>query len=349
MSDHSPREREREQRSGSRDRRGDGRGQSNSSERRGRSRSREDRRNKDPETFTQIYVAKLSRRTRDDDLKDAFSKFGKINQVVLKNAFAFIDYDTHEGAVLAVKEMNGKTFVNGEELVCQEGREERQGHRTMMCAIIVKEAVIGKFIPVKEQLVITHIFYGGRMSADTGEKVEIEEDLDLDLIDATEEIRNLILIHGYSRSRSPRGGRRGGFRERSSSFRGGRGDSRSRDLKEGRCFGCGKRGHMKRHCPELGGGRSRSRSRGGGNRFRDTKRNGGGRHHSRSGSSSRSRGARDNKRRSHARSSSRGSARRSPSRGARGSYSRNPERGGENPRSYHNGNDASMHGSKLSN
>lgn len=116
MSDHSPRARE--ARSSSRERRGGG-GHSASAERAARSRSREDRRNKDPETYTQVYVAKLHRRTREDDLKESFSKFGKIKQVVLKAAYAFIDYEDHESAVAAVKEMNGVTFVNGEELVVE--------------------------------------------------------------------------------------------------------------------------------------------------------------------------------------------------------------------------------------
>jgi len=37
----------------------------------------------------------------------------------LKHTYAFIDYGDHEAAELAVKEMNGKAFVNGEELVVE--------------------------------------------------------------------------------------------------------------------------------------------------------------------------------------------------------------------------------------
>jgi arginine/serine-rich splicing factor 7 len=61
----------------------------------------------------------LSRRTREEDLKDGFSKFGRIKQIVLKAAYAFIDFEDHESAVQAVKEMNGKPFVNGEELIVE--------------------------------------------------------------------------------------------------------------------------------------------------------------------------------------------------------------------------------------
>jgi RNA recognition motif-containing protein len=115
-------------RSQSRERNGNGREPSrerrDSAERgrsheRDRSRSREDRRNRDPDAFTQVYVAKLHRRTREDDLRDAFSKFGKIKNLVLKQSYSFIDYEDHEAAVAAVKEMNGKAFVNGEELVVE--------------------------------------------------------------------------------------------------------------------------------------------------------------------------------------------------------------------------------------
>lgn len=122
---HSPRERNGEERSPSRDeRKSTERGRSRDRSR-DRSREREDRRGKDTENFTQVYIAKLHKYTRESDLQDAFSKFGKIKQIVLKHAYAFIDFEDHEAAVQAVKEMDGKTFVNGEELVVeQSGREK---------------------------------------------------------------------------------------------------------------------------------------------------------------------------------------------------------------------------------
>lgn len=79
-----------------------------------------DKRDKDPESFTQVYVAKLHRRTREDDLKEAFSAFGKIKGIILKHTYAFIDFEEHEAAEKAIKEMNRKTFVNGEELVVEQ-------------------------------------------------------------------------------------------------------------------------------------------------------------------------------------------------------------------------------------
>jgi RNA recognition motif-containing protein len=37
----------------------------------------------------------------------------------LKHAYAFIDFEDHEAADRAIKEMNGKSFVNGEDLVVE--------------------------------------------------------------------------------------------------------------------------------------------------------------------------------------------------------------------------------------
>ena len=75
---------------------------------------------RDPERFTQIYVARLSRSTRERDLEEAFLKFGKIKEVVMKHAYAFIDFAEHDGAVQAIKQMNGKPFGSTEELCVEQ-------------------------------------------------------------------------------------------------------------------------------------------------------------------------------------------------------------------------------------
>ena len=70
-------------------------------------------------------------------MQDKFSEYGKIKQVTLKHAYAFIDYEDHESAVRAIKEMDRKTFINGEELVVeQSGREKtlRLGMMTHDCS-----------------------------------------------------------------------------------------------------------------------------------------------------------------------------------------------------------------------
>jgi len=91
-----------------------------SEERERRSRSRSSGRGDKRDTaMTQVYVAKLHRRTNEDDIRDAFSKYGRIKQIVVKHSYAFVDYENPEDASKAIREMDGKTFVNGEELVVE--------------------------------------------------------------------------------------------------------------------------------------------------------------------------------------------------------------------------------------
>lgn len=94
---------------------------------RDRSRSRDrnpERKERERESTTQIFVTKLHRNTNESDLKEAFSKFGKIKDISMKRGYAFIDFEEPESAEKSVKEMHRKTFVNGEELVVEEsGRE----------------------------------------------------------------------------------------------------------------------------------------------------------------------------------------------------------------------------------
>ena len=72
-------------------------------------------------------------------MQDKFSKFGSIKEVILKRSYAFIDFEEHESAAAAVNEMNGKVFVNGEELtVEQSGRKivlsKRTGSKHIDCS-----------------------------------------------------------------------------------------------------------------------------------------------------------------------------------------------------------------------
>jgi RNA recognition motif-containing protein len=58
----------------------------------------------------------LNRETGKSDIMNNFSKFGNITNINLKDHFAFVDFDDHEAATQAIKEMNGKTFIHGEVL-----------------------------------------------------------------------------------------------------------------------------------------------------------------------------------------------------------------------------------------
>ena len=74
-----------------------------------RSRGRMSPREKTEEAFTQVYVAGISRSTTAKDLEEVFEVCGQINEIVMKNKYAFIDFKSHADAVDAVKNLHGKT------------------------------------------------------------------------------------------------------------------------------------------------------------------------------------------------------------------------------------------------
>lgn len=53
---------------------------------------------------------------------EEFGKFGKIKKCTLKDHYAFVCYESHEAAVEAVKEMDGRKFLYGEILKVQQSR-----------------------------------------------------------------------------------------------------------------------------------------------------------------------------------------------------------------------------------
>lgn len=75
-----------------------------------------------PDTFTQIHISKLDRKTGMTDIEREFSAFGKIRNLTMKLHYAFVDYEDHECAVEAVRKMNRSSFVNGEFLNVQQSR-----------------------------------------------------------------------------------------------------------------------------------------------------------------------------------------------------------------------------------
>lgn len=69
-----------------------------------------DVRDANPETFTQVYVSRLSRRLGEADIEDAFAKFGTIKKITMKQYFAFVDYEDHASAVDAIGALNQTMF-----------------------------------------------------------------------------------------------------------------------------------------------------------------------------------------------------------------------------------------------
>ena len=92
---------------------------------RGRSDSRDRRMSpgdKQEDSFTQIYVAGISRTTTADELEKLFEPCGQIRDIIMKNKYAFIDFKDHRDAVDAIKRLNGKSHY-GDTLIVEQSRK----------------------------------------------------------------------------------------------------------------------------------------------------------------------------------------------------------------------------------
>lgn len=62
---------------------------------------------------TRVYVGKLPYDTRERDIEKFFKGYGRLREVLIKDGFAFIEFDDHRDADDAVYELNGKDFPGG--------------------------------------------------------------------------------------------------------------------------------------------------------------------------------------------------------------------------------------------
>jgi len=61
--------------------------------------------------MSKLYVGRISERTRERDLEDLFSKFGKITCIELKLGYAFVEFEDRRDAEDALKEVHGTDFL----------------------------------------------------------------------------------------------------------------------------------------------------------------------------------------------------------------------------------------------
>jgi arginine/serine-rich splicing factor 4/5/6 len=54
-----------------------------------------------------VFVGGVAPRTTERTLDEFFSKYGKIDRIVMKNGFSFVEYENQEDALEAVKNLNG--------------------------------------------------------------------------------------------------------------------------------------------------------------------------------------------------------------------------------------------------
>jgi arginine/serine-rich splicing factor 7 len=60
------------------------------------------------ERTARLYIGRLSSRTRERDLEDAFYKFGRIRDVSIKAGFGFVEFEDERDAEDAVRDMDGR-------------------------------------------------------------------------------------------------------------------------------------------------------------------------------------------------------------------------------------------------
>ncbi|KAK3892180.1 hypothetical protein Pcinc_003958 [Petrolisthes cinctipes] len=73
---------------------------------------------------TRVYVGGLSYRVGERDLERFFRSYGRLRDIVIKNGFAFVEFDDYRDADDAVYEMNGKELM-GERVLVEFARGTR--------------------------------------------------------------------------------------------------------------------------------------------------------------------------------------------------------------------------------
>ncbi|KAK4518926.1 60S ribosomal protein L32 [Mucor velutinosus] len=71
-----------------------------------------------------LYVGKVSRYAREQELRDLFSRYGRIRDLVLRDFYAFVEFDNIRDAEDASKELNGYE-LEGERLIVQVANRAR--------------------------------------------------------------------------------------------------------------------------------------------------------------------------------------------------------------------------------
>jgi len=75
-----------------------------------------------------IYVGRISDRTKERDLEDIFAKYGKVNSVSLKVGYGFVEMDDSRDAEDAVKALDGYD-LDGAKIVVEHSRGRRDDRR----------------------------------------------------------------------------------------------------------------------------------------------------------------------------------------------------------------------------
>jgi arginine/serine-rich splicing factor 4/5/6 len=74
--------------------------------------------------MTQLYVGNLSTDADDKVLRAVFGKYGPIRETIMKNGYAFIEYESSTHADAATSELNGAEIL-GSHLIVEPSHQQR--------------------------------------------------------------------------------------------------------------------------------------------------------------------------------------------------------------------------------
>ena len=74
---------------------------------------------------TRIFIRNLPQKVTENDLKILFSKCGKIDEIIIKNNFAFIQYNTVQSSQNAIRNFNDYNFY-GTKIVVEQAKTRNE-------------------------------------------------------------------------------------------------------------------------------------------------------------------------------------------------------------------------------
>ena len=74
---------------------------------------------------TRIFIRNLPQKITEDDLNALFSKCGKIEDIIIKNNFAFIEYSTVQSSLNAIRNFNDYNF-HGTKIVVEQAKTRNE-------------------------------------------------------------------------------------------------------------------------------------------------------------------------------------------------------------------------------
>ena len=87
---------------------------------------------------TRIFIRNLPLKVKEEDLNNLFSKCGKVEEIILKTNFAFIEYGSVQSSLNAIRNFNNYNFKGSKIIVEQaktrdEKLQEREREKCFKC------------------------------------------------------------------------------------------------------------------------------------------------------------------------------------------------------------------------